>query len=106
MIIHGISPTDDVSAVSVQQVFNRINIRSYDTLIYLLRTSLKYISYHEVIDDEDEALFQENSNKYRLNQSLNRIDSYHKRLMMPLDTANRLINDFKNGLILQKAERV
>jgi len=104
MIIDGVSPTDDVSAVSVMQVVNRLKLKSKYTLHVFLQRTLKYIAYHEP-RDEDEDVEGFKNNKFGVVGGSTRCEKT-LRLMMPLDTALRLIKDAEAGLILAKAERL
>lgn len=100
MIIHGVSPTNDVSAVSALLVSKKIGLKNHTSLLNMLRKSLKYIAFTE--DPEDEKpVFSKTGCINEIN-----LHSYHHRVMIPLKTAMRIIKKANQGLILKRAERV
>lgn len=100
MIIHGVSPTDDVSAVSALLVSKKIGLKRNSTLLTMLRKSLKYIAFTEEAEDE-KPVFAKNGCIDHIN-----VHNYNNRVMIPLKTAMRIIKKANQGLILKRAERV
>lgn len=96
MILDNISPTNDVSVVSVQQVRAKLGLKNPTILNNFLAKTLKYVAFHDDLED---------SYTHDVHKKNTLYEGRH-RLMMPLDTAWRLIRDAEAGKILVRAARV
>jgi len=104
MIFHDVEPTDDVAVVSLQRVGERLKLKNHQNLWKLARDSMKYAFYTCPRDDEQD--YEKFKSDIHHGLSAEYLSEHHTRLMMPLDTAWRLIKDAEAGLILAKAERL
>lgn len=96
MILDNVSPTNDVAVVSVQQVTARLKLKNPTALNNLLARSIKYVAFHDDLED---------SLPHDVHKKNNLYEGRH-RLMMPLETAWRLIRDAESGKILTRAARL